>query len=435
MQFVSSRDPNKQVCFSQAVTDCIPPDGGMYVPAYEENLRPWILYMNETTSFSSIAGSLTSALLKEEFSPIVSETIAAKAFPFTPELRRLDDRLFSLELFHGPTGSHKDFGVSYLASCLEHILIMQEREAIVMAVTHGDTGCCISQAFRGKKRLKAVLLYVKGTMRGLEEKDFIWNGGNIYPVEIDGNLEDCYRVVRDIYADRQLVSRYGLTLANTVNIGRLLPQTFFYVYAFTRLKRIVYGDIYYALAASNYGNLVAGLYGWKFSLPVNGFITDSTPSLRVDLQGKCFVLDSVVPLYKRGAADPENPSNLDRLDKVFTANPAVLRGMVFPAEVTEADRCAAVKKLFMKYGQFFEPQTASAYAAAGKYRDMVSEDDGTVVLVSRDHPSFSSQMIKTLCGEAPEMPDHIRKLYEPVKPVKTVEPERTAVVNILHEIK
>jgi threonine synthase len=408
----------------------------MYVPANEENLRPWILYMNETTSFQGIAGTLTSALLKEELSPVVSERIAAKAFPFSPKLKKLSGHLYSLELYHGPTGADGDFGISYLASCLEHILIMQDRDAVIISAVSDDTpGVCVATALRDKKRLNAILLYPKGTMKGLNERDFIWNGGNVYPVEVNGPVESCYRMMREIYADRGFVSEYGLTLANTVNIGRLLPQTFFYMYAFAQLKKEASGDIYYAMAARNYGNLVAGLYGWKFSLPVNGFITDSSPALGTDVTGRCLVLDSVVPIHTRAHADPVTPSNLERLEEVFAAHPVILRTMVFPAEVTEAKQAEAVKELFVKYGELTSPHTASAYAAARARQDIVEEDDSSVVLISRTHPAFYANILKVLCGEEPEMPDHIRKLYEPVTPKYKIEADISAVQDILNEIR
>ena len=157
MQFVSTRNNKDKVSFSKAIVQPVPKDGGIYAPAYEENLRPWILHMDDNTPFNSIAGSLTSALLKDEFSPIISETIATKAFPFSPVLSQIDKNLFVLELYHGPTGSHKDFGVSYLASCLEHILIMQDKKATVLAVTNGETGACLAHAFRNKTDRKSVV--------------------------------------------------------------------------------------------------------------------------------------------------------------------------------------------------------------------------------------------------------------------------------------
>ena len=150
MDISSTRNKKNIVTFSKAILDCLPQDGGMYIPAHEMNLRPWIYYMNENTSFSSIAGALTSALIKDEFSPIICENIATKAFPFSPELKQLDEKLYMLELFHGPTGCHKDFGISYLASCLEHILLMENKKATVLAVSNGETGACIAKAFENK---------------------------------------------------------------------------------------------------------------------------------------------------------------------------------------------------------------------------------------------------------------------------------------------
>ncbi len=434
MQFVSTRNSKDKVTFAQAIVQPVPKDGGMYAPASEENLRPWILHMDSNTPFNSIAGSLTSALLKDELSPIISETIATKAFPFNPVLSHIDDNLFVLELYHGPTGSHKDFGVSFLASCLEHILIMQDKKATVLAVTNGETGACIAHAFRNKKHLQAILLYTKGTMRGFKESDCVWNGGNIYPVEVNGTDEDCFRVAREIYADQDLIERYNLTLANSLNIGRLIPQTFFYTYAFTRLKKIVHSDIYYAMAASNYGNLVAGLYSWKFSLPVNGFITDSSASLYADTQGKCTILDSVIALDKRGPSDPVNPSNIERLEEVFFANPAVIRGLVYPALVNQQDQENAFKDFYIKYKHIIDPSTASAWAAAKKRNDVIEADEGAVVLLARNHPSLHAKTIKHWCGETIIMPEEIQQLYVPCTPKKTIDPERNAIVNILYEL-
>lgn len=439
MKFISSRNNNTQssaqVSFAHSILDCMPKDGGLYVPAYEENLRPWILYMDQDTSFSSMAGALTSALIKEEFSPIISEAIAFDAFPFSPNLKKLDDNLFVLELFHGPTGCYKDFAVSYLASCLEHVLLMDEKEATVLAVTNGETGASLINAFKGKKHLKAVLLYTKGTMREIDPESLIENGGNIYAVEVDGSEEDCFEMVRKIYADKELVEKFSLTLANTINIGRILPLVFTYVYAFSRLKTMVDGDIFYAVDAGNYSNLVAGLYAWKFSLPVTGFVTNCTDSLVLDPFGKACVLDSVVPLHKRSAADPANPSNLERLEEVFDANPAVLKGLVFPAMVSENEQAAACKEAFVKYGYFLDPETASEYAAMKKRVDLVEVEDGAVVLLARNHPSLSYEKIKHWCGEGPVMPENLKSIYKQVTQKNVIPADYKVVVDILYKIQ
>lgn len=414
MHFVSTRDENNKVTFKKAVLDCMPSDGGLYVPYDTGDLRRWILYADENTSFASLAGALTSAMINDEFSPIICEAIATGAFPVNPVLRPLDENLFMLELYHGATGTFKDFGVSYLASALETILRMDGEKAILLDATAGELGACMAAALRGKKLVKSVLLCPKGRLRGMDEADFVWNGGNIYPVEVDGSEEDCHNLVRRIFADRSLVEKYHLTVANTANIGRLLPQAFFYTFAFSRLKKIVSGDIFYALSAGNYGNLVSGLYGWKMALPVNGFVVPSTANLRLDAQGACMVLDSMVPLSKRTPADSADPSNIERLEQIFNANSLMLRSFVFPAPVSEEEKIAACKELFIKYKVYADSDTASAYAAAKKRGDVVCGEDGTVVLVARDSPCLDSKFIRRSIGEEPKVTENVSGAFRPV---------------------
>jgi threonine synthase len=393
------------------------------------------MYMDESTTFSSIAGTLTSALLHEEFSPVVCERIAASAFDGqSPQLTRLDDRLFSLELYHGPTGCHKDFAFSWFASALEHLLIMDDREAIVLAATAGTTGRSLAAAFSGKKRLKLVLVYAKGTLSGLDSESLAWNGGNIWPVEVDGDLKTAQNLVRFMYSDPDLVRRFGLTLANTMNIGRLLPQVFFYMYAFTRIRKHVRGDIFYSVPSGNFGNLVAGLYAWKFSLPVNGFITDASAALSCDAAGRCLCMDSIVPLSRRGAADPASPSNIERLEQVFELNPMILKGLVFPAEVSAESVPSHMFDFYRRYGKFLDSSAASAYGAMLSAGKRINADEGTVILVSKDHPAFEADRIRSACGAAPDIPPSLLRAKDPVPGAITISPERAALEAILSRV-
>ncbi len=411
MRFVSTRNNNNKVSFKQAVMDSMPEDGGLYVPDDCDDLRKWILYANENTSFANIAGSLTSAFINEEFSPIVCEAIATDAFDYEPVLKKLDSNLYVLELFHGPTGTYKDFGTSYLSAAMEAMLIMDGGKAVLFGVSTGGFGASLARSLRGKNILKAVLLYPKGTVRGLEDSDLVWNGGNVYPVEIDGTEEDCNNLMREIFADRDFVTKYHLTVANTANIGRLLPQTFFYTYAFTRLKKHVSGDIYYAQAAGNYGNVVSGLYAWKVAMPVNGFIVPSTVNLCRDCMGQCTVTDRIISVDKRKPADPADPSHLERLEQIFSANSLLLRSFVFPSEVSDADIENACRELYVKYHYYADQETASAYAAACKQSDIIENDEGSVVLVARNEPSLSRDFILHNIGDAPNMPLNIKDIF------------------------
>jgi threonine synthase len=425
MKFISTRDSKNPVSFEKAVLDCMPGDGGLYVPSEAVDLRRWILYCDSSTSFSNTAGTLTSACINDEFSPIICETIASRAFGFEPEVKKLDDRLYSLKLYNTPTGSHKDFGISYLVNCIETIHDLKGGKSVFLDVTIGELGASLARCLRGKKNVKAVLVYPAGCCRGLEESDYIWNGGNILPLEIDGTESDCHKIVRQIFQDRTLVEKYCLTVANTANIGRLLPQMFFYPFAFSRLKSEVCSDIYYGMPCGNYSNLVTGLYSWRLSMPVNGFICPATASLALDPMGLCTIPDDMVPFEKREKADPASPSNLERLEDIFSRNSLMLKHFVYPQNVSDKETDEACRELFMKYYIFADKNTSGAYAAIKKKKELLDEDDAAAVLIERDDPSLSTEYVRHTTGEEPEKKDNVEAALRPSSPgrktLKTVQ--------------
>ena len=415
MQFTSTRNSNLKVSFSQAVRDCIPDDGGVFVPSSIEDMRRWIYYIDETTSFASIAGSLTSALMHEEFSPIICETIATAAFPVEPVVKQLDGSLFMTEMYHGFTGCHRDYGVSYLVSYLETTLQLKGGKAVFLDFTHGGLGALLSKILKGKKNIKAVLVYQKGTVRGLDEESLVWNGGNIYPVEMEGSEAEIKAAISEVFADREFVQANGLTVANTTNVCRLLGQIFFFPYSFAQVKKKFNGEFYYAMGAGNYGSLMAGLYSWRFALPVNGFYVPSTTALARSANGSPVVLDSLVDLKVRGETNPAVPANLERLESFFGKNEMMMRNFIYPCDVSEEQRDAAAKELYMKYGIFADKETASAYAVVKENCSEVFDEDGAFILTAYNHPSLSSDYCRHLIGEAPEMPDEIKASFVPVQ--------------------
>lgn len=415
MQFTSTRNSNLKVSFSQAVRDCIPDDGGVFVPSSIEDMRRWIYYIDETTSFASIAGSLTSALMHEEFSPIICETIATAAFPVEPVVKQLDGSLFMTEMYHGFTGCHRDYGVSYLVSYLETTLQLKGGKAVFLDFTHGGLGALLSKILKGKKNIKAVLVYQKGTVRGLDEESLVWNGGNIYPVEMEGSEAEIKAAISEVFADREFVQTNVLTVANTTNVCRLLGQIFFFPYSFAQVKKKFNGEFYYAMGAGNYGSLMAGLYSWRFALPVNGFYVPSTTALARSANGSPVVLDSLVDLKVRSETNPAIPANLERLESFFGKNEMMMRNFIYPCDVSEEQRDAAAKELYMKYGIFADKETASAYAVVKENCSEVFDEDGAFILTAYNHPSLSSDYCRHVIGEAPEMPDEIKASFVPVQ--------------------
>ena len=430
MLFTSTRNSDLTVSFSQAVRDCIPDDGGVFVPSSIEYMRRWIYYIDETTPFSSIAGSLTSALMHEEFSPIICETIATAAFPVEPVVKQLDSSLFMLEMYHGFMGCHRDYGVSYLVSYLETTLQLKGGKAVFVDFTHGGLGALMSRILKGKKNIKAILVYKKGTVRGLDEESLVWNGGNIYPVEMEGTEAEIKAAISEVFADRDFVQANGLTVANTTNVCRLLGQIFFFPYSFAQIKNKFNGEFYYAMGAGNYGSLMAGLYSWRFALPVNGFYVPSTAALARSASGAPVVLDSMIDMKNRGEANPAVPANLERLESFFGKNELMMRHFIYPTDVNEAQRDAAAKELFMKYGIFADKDTATAYAVIKENCREVYDEDGAFILCAYNHPALSSDYCRHVIGEAPAMPDEIKAGYEPFELKRPTISSATELKNI-----
>lgn len=391
----------------------MPHDGGLYVPSKLQDLRRWLMYTDENTSFQSIAGTLTSAFLNEEFSPIICEKICTEAFPFEPAIKKLEDGVFLLELFHGFTGCHRDFGVSFLSSCLETMLTYNGGKAVFLDYTNGELGSILAHTLKGKKNVKAVVVYKKGTVRGLSEEDLFWNGGNIYPVEIDLPENEVKSLVRQVFSDESFVKENNITVANTANFGRLLPQMFFYPYAFSRIKKDLQGDCYYAMAPGNYSNLVAGLYSWRFALPVGGFVMPATDALTVDPQGNTMMLDAMVNLENRVKADPCDPSNLERLEDIFKAYSLMIRNFVYPVKISDVQVEAATKALYKKFGIFADRHTSRAWAAVMNLDEDLTEDESGIVLVARDDPSISQDYLRHTLGEAPKLSDAVAQARNP----------------------
>lgn len=397
----------------------MPQDGGVYVPSSIEDLRRWIYYIDEKTTFTSIAGTITSALINDEFSPIICESIATQAFPFKPEVKQLDEKLFMMDLYTGYTGCHRDFGVSYLCSYLEKTLQLQGGQALILDYTDGELGSLLARVLKNKKHIKAVLVYQKGRVTGLSESDLFWNGGNIYPVEMQGSEDYIKEQISAIFKEDDFVKKHAITVSNTTNVCRLLGQIFFFPYSFAQIKNKVDSDIYYALDSGNYATLMAGLYSWRFALPVSGFFVPSTSSLCADINGSPVMLDEYTQNKQDDFATPINPANLERLKSFFNQNQLMMRNFVYPVNVNDKQRELAAKELYTKYKVFADPETARAYAAIREKADSVYADEGSIVLMAYNHPSLSADYCRHVTGRTPDMPENIR---EAIKPFKMTEP-------------
>ncbi len=419
MRFRSTKSYENQVSFKDAILRCLPPDGGLYIPSEAVDMRQFFLYMNDDTSFAELVSVLTPCLFQNELNPMAASRAAESAFIFEPELKILDKRHSVLNLYDGPTGYYKDFGCSFLASVLEELL-KDDKRIMIVSASMGDTAASLAKAFQGRKRMTAVILFPRGAVYGLDPETFVPNGGNILPIQIEGTQDDCQKLVREMINDRPFAERYHITSSNSINAGRLLPQTLYYLYAFIKIKKEIHDDLVFSVPSANFGHLIAGLYAWKFGMPVNGFIAamNTNNSFGDFIRGKPFTPKPLIST-NTPSLDVANPTNYERLAAFYEESPSVMKNMVFPCSVSDETTVKTIEKVWEKYGIMMDTHGAVGFAGAESF--LADDDSGSHVIIPvTRHPAKSAELIYKVTGKRPDMPERLRKLTKEAEPVAVI---------------
>jgi len=423
MQFRSTQSKLPLVSFKDALLSCLPCDGGLYVPVQSVDLRQFFLHMDEKTNFNELVAAIAPSLLEGELNPVCASKVAGSAYNFTPELIELDEGFFLFNLYNGPTGVYKDFGIAFMSAMLEEFM-KDSGKSLILSAARTDTGASIANAFSGRKGVSLVLLYPAGQIRGLDPSSFVQNGGNIIPIQIKGTFDDCQRLVIETINDREFSGRYNVTSANTMNPGRLFPQIFYYLYAFLQVKKRLNGGLFFSVPSGNFGSLTAGLYAWKFGMPVNGFIAamNENNSMGDFLNGMPFV--PKLPIHTNSPAlDVSIPINYERLSFFYNEAPAVMRNMVFPDSVSEALTLETMEYVYKKYSAYIDPHTAVAFAAAKKLATQRKWSDQTCkIILATGHPARSANLSEKTAGKAIKIPGFLKALQKQCDPVAVIPP-------------
>jgi threonine synthase len=429
MQFRSTNSSEPLISFKDAVFNCLPPDGGLYVPDKVTDIRQFFLYMSEETTFPDLVAAVAPSLL-EGINPFSASHVAESAFNFEPELIRLDDDFSILNLYNGPTGLFKDFGIAFFAAVLKE-LQKNNAPSLVLAAAHGDTGVSMAHAFRGRKGINAVLAYPSGPIHGLDPATFVPNGGNIIPIQVQGTLDDCQRLIEGTIKDRAFAARYNITSANSINPARLLPQAFYYLYAFIKIKKQLSGALAFSVPCGNFGNLIAGLYAWKFGMPVNGFIAamNANNALGNFIRGNPFTPKPLVNTQSP-ALDVAIPSNLNRLASFYQEAPAVMRNMVYPAAIDDELTLRTIEQVWKKYRLYIDSHTAIAFAAAEQTAAQKNwKGYFHTVALATGHYAREAELIGKITGQA--IPEKFEFLKKEVEPVAVIPPNLDAFEGII----
>ena len=275
MKYYSTNRRTPEVSLREAVVASMAPDNGLYMPERIERLPDAFFDGIARLDLHRIACRVADAFFGEEIEPETLRRIVRDTFCFDIPVVRVDDGIWALELFHGPTMAFKDVGARFMARILSHFIEGRDDEhpVTVLVATSGDTGGAVANGFLGVEGIDVVVLYPKGRVSDIQEKQFTTLGRNVTALEIEGTFDDCQRLVKSAFADTELKRRMRLTSANSINVARFLPQTFYFFHAYAQLRaQGVTSPIVVSVPSGNFGNLTAGLFARRMGLPVDRFI-------------------------------------------------------------------------------------------------------------------------------------------------------------------
>jgi threonine synthase len=364
-------------------------------------------------SSAEIGAALTAALFGPEISGDAAQRIARRAFTFEPALAPLDGgAIHILELFHGPSCAFKDFGACFLAAVMEEFLMQEAAKAVILTATSGDTGSAVARAFHRRANIDVVILYPSGRVSPLQEKQLTTLGENITALEVQGSFDDCQRMVKEAFVDPQLSGSLRLTSANSINLGRLIPQAFYYVFACTRLSAAdrKKGPVF-CVPSGNFGNLTAGVLAWQWGLPVRRFIAATN-------------INKVVPEYLESgvysprpsvhtlsnAMDVGDPSNFERLQAIFDKSRDRMSGLIEGLFVTDDETFETIRGVHAETGMFLDPHTALGVCAARRFRASESAGDSQnepVITLATAHPGKFLEVVEEATGSRPPLPESL----------------------------
>ncbi len=401
MKFVSSRNRSRLFNLKESVYAGLAPDGGLFMPAQYPSIS-LIDYRNrEADTFSDMAFSLAKPYLDEDMDDDAINNIVKKAFDFQIPLKNIKEDLYALELFHGPSLSFKDVGARFMARLMAE-LNRDNLEITILVATSGDTGGAVASGFYAIPNTKVVVLYPEGKVSKFQEKQFTSLGNNIECLAVDGNFDDCQRLVKEAFTDHILREKRKLTSANSINIARWIPQSFYYVWGMLKwLEKNANVLPAVSVPSGNYGNLTAGMLAFESGMPFTRLIAASN-------------INNTVPQYLRSglfepresvqtitnAMDVGNPSNFDRM-KYIGGNLKSLNECISAYEFRDHEILTCIEKVYDETGYILDPHSTSGYMALEK-----SKLKGFFIATA--HPVKFTDVMPEKIRDEIEPPDHFK---------------------------
>jgi threonine synthase len=316
-----------------------------------------------------------------------------------------------LELFHGPSLAFKDFGARFMSRVMSYFLEEGEKQLDVLVATSGDTGGAVALGFLGVPNTRVTILYPKGKVSDVQERQLTTNGQNIRALEIDGTFDDCQALVKQAFTDPELNAKYRLTSANSINIARLIPQTFYYFSAYAQALKLGKAKVVFSVPSGNFGNIGAGVLAWKMGLPAQHLVAATNVNDTVPQFLKTGIYQpkpSVATLSN--AMDVGNPSNWVRIADMFKEDPTQIGQMISGYSFNDDETLTAIKSIYDHYKYVACPHTAIAWQALKDYQQDQHTDNVTGIFLSTAHPCKFPDVFPTEIAGHVEVPEQVAAL-------------------------
>ncbi|MDC0255584.1 threonine synthase [Bacteriovoracales bacterium] len=423
--WVSTKGQSRPINFSEAITNNRPPDGGLYVPDKFFNLGK-----QDSLSLNSFSKNILRPYFEGDLLESHLDDICDRAFNFSIPLKKVNDKTFILELFHGPTLAFKDIGAQFLAECLQKLRSPDEKERIILVATSGDTGAAVANAFYQKKGMKVILLFPKDKISIRQKKQLTCWGDNVLSLEVEGTFDDCQKMVKDLLKDEDLNNNFNLTTANSINVGRLLPQSIYYAFSSLQYEKLVGKKASFIIPSGNMGNSTACFWAREMGFPIDKIIlsTNKNEVIPSFFKNFNFCPRPSIKTYAN-AMDVGNPSNMERIQHLFKGNFEKLNKVSGAYSANDE----AIKKTIVEkshpfpkgWNEILCPHTATAAYT----RDIFPETP--FIIAATAHPSKFNEVIEPLIGKELELPETLKKMIEKPLQYQSVSKESESLKKLI----
>ena len=421
MKYISLNHNSSPTSFMKAVINGLAPDKGLYYPQENITLSKKFIESIKDMDDVEICYEVINRYIGDEISKSKLIDIIDKTISFKIPLKKIDNSIYSLELFHGPTLAFKDVGAKFMAQCLDYFKSNYSSKKItVLVATSGDTGGAVARGFLGTKDIEVCILYPKGKISKVQEQQITTNGNYVKAIEVEGDFDKCQSMVKKAFNDEEINRKIALTSANSINVARWLPQMFYFFLAYKKIKNRK--EILFSVPSGNFGNICAGILSKSMGLPINHFIASTNINDTIPR----YIKDGIFEPHptKRtisNAMDVSEPSNFTRIQKIYNNDLQKLRKNISGFRFDDKSTKEAMRSLFNSHNYLSDPHSAVGYLGLKKYMKINNIENVNGIFISTAHSIKFKDVVENAIDTNVNYPKSIKDIMVKEKKSSSIE--------------